>query len=101
VDQRHQGATLPDQDIDTDTENKESRQEKPQRIVITLLTDCITKEKSTWSGAAPMDMAKSQMLASISLVKEAEGICRWMEKEVENRSRNRLKLDGKVLGYVA
>jgi len=48
-----------------------------------------------------MDMAKSQMLASISLVKEAEGICRWMEKEVENRSRNRLKLDGKVLGYVA
>jgi hypothetical protein len=48
-----------------------------------------------------MDLAKSQMLASLSLVKEAEGNCRWMKKEVENRYQNRPKFDRKVLGYVA
>jgi hypothetical protein len=41
------------------------------------------------------------MLVSISLVKEADGNCCRMEKKAENRSRNRPKFDGKVLGYVA
>jgi hypothetical protein len=60
-----------------------------------------TREKVKGSGEAPTHMANSQMLAGISLVEEEEVNCRWMEQEVENRSRNRLKLDGKVLGYVA
>jgi hypothetical protein len=40
------------------------------------------------------------MLASISLAKAVEGICRW-EKEAENWYREWPKTDGKVLWYVA
>jgi len=39
------------------------------------------------------------MWASISLAKAAEGICRWTEKEAENRSQDWPRFDGKVLGY--
>ena len=93
-----------DQDVDTHpshTENEETCQETPQRTVITLPMYWFTREKVKGSGEAPTHMANSQMLAGISLVEEEEVNCRWMEQEVENRSRNRLKLDGKVLGYVA
>jgi hypothetical protein len=74
-------ATIPDQEADMDTENKETCQETQQRIVITLPTEWLTREKSKGSGAAPTHTANSQVLASISLMKEAEGISRWMEKE--------------------
>jgi hypothetical protein len=38
------------------------------------------------------------MMAKISLLKVAEGICHWAEREAENRSQDWPKFDGKALG---
>jgi hypothetical protein len=88
-------STLPDQVAEAEVE--EIRQETALKQVIT--PDGV--EKTTESAPTAMDLSMAQMLAGKSLSAAAEGICRWMEKEAKNSSKDWPKFNGKVLSYMA
>jgi hypothetical protein len=92
-------ASLADQEMDMDTEKEaqETSQETPLRAGSQgRCWDCPWGLRSWLWVEQPS--GQSQMMASISLAKAVGSICRWMEKEAENRSWDWPKIDGKVLG---